>query len=83
MTSRYQPPRDAQSSQEKERKEKGQNYNPNPTPPPKVRQGVIRGVESKKTEDGHTYNRYDYNSPIGPESFHRLTKGKYKGSRSA
>ena len=83
MTSRYQPPRDAQSSQEKERKEKGQNYNPNPTPPPKVRQGVIRGVESEETKDGYTYDRHDYNSPMSPEGFHRLTKGKYKGKRSA
>jgi len=83
MTLRYQPPRDAQSSEEKQKKEKGQNYNPNPTPPPKVRQGVIRGIEGKKTKDGYTYDYHNYNSPMSKEGFDRLTKGKYKNNRSA
>ena len=80
MTSKYTPPRSAQDSEEKKRREEGQNYDRRPTPPPVMhRKPTVDIYKFKK--DG--YDFHEFNTPVRPETFHKITKGKYKKPRSA
>lgn len=75
MSSRYNPPRSAQESEEKKRKEKGQRYSERPTPPAVIeRKPTVRMRKFKK--DG--YDFHEFNTPVAPETFHKLTKYQYK-----
>tara|TARA_R100001015_G_C4535401_1_gene100655 strand:+ start:372 stop:623 length:252 start_codon:yes stop_codon:yes gene_type:complete len=80
---RYQTPRYAQDSAEKNKKEQREREK-NMTPFT-LGQAVIRGrsVEREEEVDGKTYT-YEYtehDAPIAPETFDRMTKGKYKRPR--
>jgi hypothetical protein len=78
MASRYSPPRSAQESEEKKRRQEGEG-NTGPQPPPAMiyRKPTIRMFKYKK--DGYEFHDTG-NVPLSPKAFHRLTKGKYKGT---
>ena len=75
MSSRYAPPRSAQESEEKKRREKGEGNTGTPPPPPTIeRKPTVQMRKFKK--DGYDY--HEFNTPASPETFHTLTKGKYR-----
>ena len=77
---RYQVPRSAQDSEEKKRREEGQNYDRRPLPPPVIEKKPTVQMR-KEQKDGYDY--HEFNTPVAPETFHKLTKGKYKSPRGA
>ena len=83
MTSRYAPPREAMSSEEKKRREEGQNYSRRPLPPPQIYKGPLTLKTRSVTEGGYTYEEHESNAPLSDKEFHRLTKNKYKKQRGA
>ena len=76
MTTRYTPPRSAQNSQEKKRREEGQNYDRRPVAPFVMHRKPTLRVRPFKDKEGRT--GHESNAPMSPESFHSLTKDKYK-----
>tara|TARA_A100001015_G_scaffold89274_1_gene99313 strand:+ start:399 stop:650 length:252 start_codon:yes stop_codon:yes gene_type:complete len=83
MASRYAPPREAMSSEEKKRKEEGQNYSKRPLPRPKIYREPLTLTTRSVVKDGYTYENYHSNAPLSDKEFNRLTKNKYKKPRGA
>ncbi len=79
---RCSPPRSAQDSEEKSRRQEGEGgyrRKDKPQPPKEMiyRKPTIRMFKYKK--DGYDFHDTG-NVPLSPKAFHRLTKGKYKGT---
>ena len=76
---RYQVPRRAQESEEKKRREEGQNYDRRPIAPFVMHRKPTLQMRKRKDQEGYTV--HDFNAPVAPETFHKLTRGKYKMPR--
>ena len=81
---RYSLPRSAQDSEEKSRRQEGEGGyrrkgNRQPPPPVIHRKPTVKMYKYKK--DGYDY--HEFNTPDSPETFHKLTKGKYRNRESA
>ena len=60
---------------EKKRKKKGQNYDNRPTPPAVLETKPTVQMRKYKKDDKSVH---EFNTPVAPETFHKLTEGKYK-----